>query len=607
MNDLTTRLREAGKNGHTWRDAQTLAEQVLADPCDAEAFDRAMDAFEEGLADRSRAAIARAIEAWSDPVDPFIPVGKDVEPTWVEHVDLAEYYDVAAIDLARVKTAGLTTHDAQHLIEVAAQTAWLEPEKIVSIVSEFAPLPDRAHRLAELALSDFQRRPIEAPTPVALSVAALPAPTPAIVAQVPADYEFDLEAEPGLLGDIARWSQTFAYRPVREFAQPAALATLATLFGRRWATPTGLGLNLYLVAIAETGGGKDALLGAPRRLVAAAGFRHLLGPGDFTSDAAIETSLRMRPAQLMPLDEFGKLAQAMMGRNAPAFAKLAAKCLLEVYPRSEPGSEWTGKQRANPEFDNAAEPIFSPTLSILGVSTPEGFFEGMSQQTLEDGFLNRLTVIRAGKEGDRQREASRRDPPAALIDAIRAAYGALGNIKEAERRSATSEPEIRTARWADDQALAALEAIEAWQDDAAEKGRRGVCGRVAEQSQKIATIRALSRDAADPAVTAEDLRWAFAVVKSSVETIEQGAREMMAGSEFETLCNAILAAVTRAGANGLAMSHLVRAKGVSKAHQRDVEAALQRLKIAEQIYVDIGPTRAGDRPSGRVRRRFEAE
>lgn len=402
-----------------------------------------------------------------------------------------------------------------------------------------------------------------------------------------AQSRFDLDNEPGLLGDIARWSQTSAFRPVREFAQPAALATLSALFGRRWATPTGLGLNLYIVAVAETGGGKDALIGAPRALLAGAGFRHLLGPGDFSSDAAIEKSLRTRPVQLMPLDEFGKLAQAMMGRNAPSFAKLAAKALLEIYPRSAPGSEWTGKARASDEHDCAAEPLYSPTLSLLGVSTPEGFFEGMSQENLNDGFLNRLTVVRAGKAGERQRDPSRLTPPPALVDALRAAYeGSMpeGNLVGAALRDAGSVPTIKFAKWADDAALAAIERVEAWEDDAADNGRRGVTGRTAEQVQKIATLRALSRNPADPAVEGADITWAFEMVKASVAEIERGARENMSGSEFEALVNAIERAVIQADDAGIAWSHLVRVKGVSKADDRLVEAAVKRLESAERIW-----------------------
>lgn len=476
---------------------------------------------------------------------------------------------------------------------------YYSPHPTKLVVCEPDPAMDREYdRQRRMALAMYAEarasRPKHDPLPV-----KSPEPEPAET--VPT---FDLENEPGLLGDIARWSQTYAFRPVREFALPAAISVGGAIFGRRWATPTGLGLNLYQVAIGETGGGKDALLGAPKALLAKAGFRRLIGPGDFSSDAALETSLRMHPSQLMPLDEFGKLAQAMMGRNAPSFAKLAAKALLEIYPRSAPGSEWSGKQRADAMRDNASEPVHAPTLSILAVSTPEGFFEGMSQQTLEDGFLNRITVIRAGAAGPRQRDHARLEPPADLVKRLQDAYsasGPAGDLVEAKTRSASVAPTFRFARWADDDALRAIEEVEAWEDAATDAGRRGVCGRAAEQTQKIATIRALFRDPADPAVTAEDVRWAFAMVRASIEAIEEGARSMMAGSEFETLCNAIEAAAGKAGPMGLPYSYLLRAKGVSKHDDRMVESALKRLSQIGRIYVDLGPTSKTGKPSKRVR------
>lgn len=416
---------------------------------------------------------------------------------------------------------------------------------------------------------------------------------------------FDLASEPGLLGDVARWCAAMAYRPVHEFALPAALATLAPLFGRRWATPTGQGLNLYLVGIAETGGGKDALVSAPAALLKAAGFRHLVGPSDFTSDAAIEAAVRMRPCQIMPLDEFGKLAQAITGRNAPAFAKLAAKALLELYPRSAPHQEWTGKQRAGDGRDSAGEPIMSPTLSIIGVSTPGGFFEGMTEATLDDGTLNRLTVVVAGKPGPRQKDPTRLAVPAALAEAIRSAYEAAGtgagNLSPALVREASAPQTILPVRWADASAERAIEEVEEWEDEARDLGRGGICNRAAEQTMKVATIRALARDPGAAAVTADDVRWAWSFVQSSIAALERGARDHMASSAFEELVKGIQRVVEAAGPPGIPYSKLLEAKSVSKAEPRMVASALDRLKERGLIADDIGTTARGGRPGRRIR------
>jgi hypothetical protein len=531
------------------------------------------------------------VAAPSDPDNPFSGCPVDAEPTVV---------DALAVERAKA----LRAHGAYQL----------------TFVDDWQPTPDhvrrehmqswsnrpavRAQRESMIARGAEKKRARRARIDAYLSHRATRDSARVVINNTPRELPFDLESEPGLLGDVARWCSEMAFRPVPEFAQPAALAVLAALFGRRFATPTGLGLNLYIVGIAETGGGKDALVSAPRVLLSAAGLRHLVGPGDFTSDAAIEMAVRLRPSQVMCIDEFGKLAQAMTGRTAPSFAKLAAKALLELYPRSAPHAEWTGKQRAGDGRDSASEVVFSPTLSLVGVSTPAGFFEGMTESTLEDGMLNRLTLVVGGRPGARQRDPERLTPSTRLLDAMKAACEASsspGNLTPSRAREASVPQNIRFVPWADAEAEAAIEAIEAWEDDARDHGRNGICGRAAEQTQKIATLRALARAPGAPSVQAEDVAWAWAFVHTSIQALERGAREHMASSAFEELVKAIEREVQKAGPKGLPYSRLLETKGVAKAEPRIVKAAIERLKERGVADMDIGTTARGGRPGQRIR------
>ena len=147
-------------------------------------------------------------------------------------------------------------------------------------------------RLLAICRHHARRRPARKVAPVApLEMAK--AEAGALLDRVPAHV--DLDSEPGVLGHLARWSLSSAFRPVREFALPSALAVLATVFGRRFVTPTGAGLNLYMVALAGTGVGKEDLLKAPQTILGKANLGHLLGPGDFTSDSAIEATVPRPP------------------------------------------------------------------------------------------------------------------------------------------------------------------------------------------------------------------------------------------------------------------------------------------------------------------------
>lgn len=419
---------------------------------------------------------------------------------------------------------------------------------------------------------------------------------------------FDIGTEPGLLGDLARWSLSYAFRPINEFAQLSALATLAPLFGRRYASPTGLGLNLYLVGLATTGSGKEALIGAPPAALEAAGLGFLIGAGDFTSDSAIEVALRARPNFLAPIDEVGEFVGAAQHRNAASHSRTIRKALLELHGKSRPDGRWSGKQKADAKHDKASDPVYSPHLSILGASTGQGFFEALTEANLADGFINRLIVVEGGKPGPRNLDPARLALPAPLANALKGAFEASrsGNMVAATSRLASTRPVMHPVPWANEAARDAWLAVADWEDEARDAGREGITGRAAANTQVIATLRALSRDACSPAVNADDIAWAWSFVRASIETVERGARENMAGSEFESLVKAIEAAVVKAGCDGLPRSVLLRARGVGKHLPQMVDAALKRLEEMEVIFKGLRPG-TGGRPGLRIMAKCFAE
>jgi hypothetical protein len=639
---LSRDFHKAGLNGLAapW-EVPWLAERVArrfgADPC------QLVSAHHEGLRERAKAAVQRSLNGMRDPaqVDPlqaleWAAAAADLPPE--DLVDIV--WELAPEAAAEESPADMI---------LAARVAWGDYRhirglrKIVALPMSCADRKSTAaqenqtERIAmwqcqdedmesfirpRLAAVDGQRvvgeaarvlEPTDTP-PGGCEIPALPLlmfdrvpARPSVPREEPSlveppgnsnapAIEFDLATEPGLLGDIARYAHASAFRPVDGFAEPAALATLAAIFGRRFCTPTGLGLNIYAVALADTGTGKESLLNGPKRLLTSAGLGAFLGPGDFTSDSAIEFSIRQRPSQLMPLDEMGKLAQALMGRNAPSFAKLAAKSLLELYTKSGPDAFWSGKQRADGLRDNAAEPVYSPTLSILGASTPAGFFDGISQESLDDGFLNRMTIFPAGKMGGRQRDAARRPVPPALVAAIQAAMdvSTAGNLSGALSRNAVAPVTLRPVDWADEAAERAIERVEDYEDTLRDEGRHGVAGRAAEQVQKIATLRALALSPSQPAVTAQDVGWAFRIVRRSIETIEAGAQKFMADTDFAALINAVRRGVAAGGDKGITRRELLRAKGVSGKEDAKVDQAIKRLEALGDIGAGVtilGPGR----------------
>jgi Mn-dependent DtxR family transcriptional regulator len=70
---------------------------------------------------------------------------------------------------------------------------------------------------------------------------------------------------------------------------------------------------------------------------------------------------------------------------------------------------------------------------------------------------------------------------------------------------------------------------------------------------------------------------------ASIEAIESGVDKYMAGSQFEAVVKAILAALRGARGGSLFRADVLKRRGVSKADERVVDGAIKRLQEAGDI------------------------
>jgi hypothetical protein len=418
---------------------------------------------------------------------------------------------------------------------------------------------------------------------------------------------FDPDLAGGLLSSTAQWVLDTSRVPVREFATMAAVALIAGLFGRRCVGPTGAGLNLYIILLAGSGFGKDRPREAVEEIATAIGAR-IIGPSNPTGDSAIERALRGKPCCVMPTDEIGAMLQAVNGKGASSWQMTTRRALLELYSRSR--SSWDGKFHASSDRKKTDDPIQAPTLILLGTSTPSEFYAGLTEASFKDGFINRLTVTHPADRPERRKTEALPDVPSALVGALREASDQFprgsGNMAGPNLRDATVKPHLVTVPWADASAERAWEDIEAWQLSVidADEALQGIVGRAAEQTIKLATIRAISRDPSAPSVTIDDVGWGWAIVSLSLDAIQAGAERYMVGSPDEALRALLMEHITAAGSAGIPLSKLMERRGVRAAPRRDLGEALKRLVEAGRIE-DVGTSQPGAR-GGRVGNRYRA-
>src|SRR5579872_4842727 len=257
----------------------------------------------------------------------------------------------------------------------------------------------------------------------------------------------------GLLGDIANYIYSAAYKPVKEVALAGAVAYFAGLMGRAY-NISGTGLNQYVILLADTGIGKEA---------AAAGITHLnevlqrrvsdvancISP-DFASPQAINRHMAQRSQCFVwIMGEIGLTLQNLCSRYANANDRGLKRALLKLYNNSGFNDVMQGSAFADSGKD--LQPIQRPALSLLGESTPSSFYKALDEDNIEEGFVPRLTIIQY--RGERPSSNQNRDtqPSEQLITNLAAAteyakrkehYGEIVNVGmdvDAELRSKAYE------------------------------------------------------------------------------------------------------------------------------------------------------------------------
>src|SRR5690606_28770541 len=105
---------------------------------------------------------------------------------------------------------------------------------------------------------------------------------------------------PGLLGEIAQFIYAAAPRPVPEIAIAAAIGLMAGICGRGY-NVSSTGLNQYLLLLAKTGRGKEAIQSGISKLIYAVRqqvptIEECIGPDEIASGPALYKYLNMKPA-----------------------------------------------------------------------------------------------------------------------------------------------------------------------------------------------------------------------------------------------------------------------------------------------------------------------
>lgn len=322
---------------------------------------------------------------------------------------------------------------------------------------------------------------------------------------------------PGLVGELASYFYESAIRPVPEVALTAALGLVAGIAGRQWniaGEPSGL--NLYLILLGETGigkeGGKDGihrLLRQVRTSVPAAS--EFVGPSVFASGQALMKRLAKQPCFFSMWGEFGQILRRITGPRATSAEQYLLQALLDVYSRS--GKDKEIGETAYSDAEKNVAIVHAPSVTIIGDSTPDVFFECLDDAHIASGLVPRLLVIEcAGTRPPRNPNAGAKSPPELVAKVAAFVETALRRQNGGEFTQVPHAPA----------GASLLDAFDAEADAIINEGsqaHRQAWNRAHLNALKVATTLGVGCNPADPVVTADHAEWATAYVRRSLRTV----------------------------------------------------------------------------------------
>jgi len=340
----------------------------------------------------------------------------------------------------------------------------------------------------------------------------------------------------GMVGDIAQYIYDAAPRPVAELALAGALGFMAGICGKAF-NVSGTGLNQYLVTIATTGIGKEAVgngISALVNMVTATSpsVEKFIGPSDMASAQGVLNYMSEGNTCFVSLiGECGMWLSNLSSAKANGVQVGLRRLLLDAYGKS--GHSGVIRPTVYADKTKNTKVIKSPALTILGDSTPEKFFEVITPDLLAEGLVSRFMLIHyQGKRPRLNRQMAAAVPERGLIEMLSALCQQCHAIIESGKVI-----DIQLDPAADNAAMDYNEYCDDLINDASSDVVRQLWSRAYLKMLKVAALIAIGRNIYQPVISTDDVKWASQMVNFDIAimlekfntgemgTLVQGVRE----------------------------------------------------------------------------------
>lgn len=336
------------------------------------------------------------------------------------------------------------------------------------------------------------------------------------------------------LEKLCRWIYDASFCAVDEISIITGIAAFAGLFGHQY-NVSGTGLNLYLMLIAKSGVGKNAINDCLDRLQkrveqysssggAGGGFCVEKGQSDgsmqiytfmtqqYYASAPAVMSLfaeENRRSVVSVWSEFGqKLKQFSVARADSRMAEMK-QLLTSIYDKSGKDAYIGGVKYSNKTNDKVVKDSFA--FSIIGETTPGAYEDGINSSMAEDGFLSRFITIEynGDTENNVYHTEDKPDVPLEILELFHAVF--YSTADHGIKVEMTED-----AKWIYTEFLNHKDRMLSGVDNEA---IRQLWSRAPLKALKLAALLACGENLDDPIIDGVCLQWALEVLRYSIQKL----------------------------------------------------------------------------------------
>ena len=337
----------------------------------------------------------------------------------------------------------------------------------------------------------------------------------------------------GFIEELTAYSCRTTPYPNRPIAFAGAIAFMSMLCGRRYQTISGLSPNVYILALAESGSGKDRPRQVNFELAAATGLMDCVGDS-FISGAGLEDSLVTHPNKLFQADEISFLFASL--RENDRVANDMVSSLLKMYSASNSVLiRRAMAARSKKDTPDIKKRVWRPNFVLFGTATPGKFYSSLTADSLENGLAGRVLVFEGAKREFQANASCGEAFPGSVLDAISeiVELDQTGGVITNGAPTPLRLPESPDA--ADALVALAREGDRMWNEanERHDAGAMSIWARVHEKAYKLAALRAVSTRRIGARIDVGDVDWGRSIAQNAANLLIEKSRDYVADDDFD--------------------------------------------------------------------------